>query len=200
MKAILGRKLGMTQMFDEAGNARPVTLIAALPCAVTALRTSERDGYTALQLGSGTAKRLTKALTGHFKASGAQPAFVREFRGESEVKVGDQLDVTQFTPGDKVQVSGTSKGKGFAGTIKRHNFSRGPMTHGSNSRRRPGSIGSMYPQKIFKGKRMAGRMGNERVSVRNLEITVVDAEKNLLAIGGAVPGRRGAMIEIRGAE
>lgn len=200
MKALLGRKVGMTQIFNPDGTSTPVTLLEAGPCQVTFLRTPERDGYSAVQIGFGHSKKPTKSEAGHLKASKAQHRYLREFRAETELSVGDRLDASQFEVGDKVAVTATSKGKGFAGTIKRHNFHRGPMTHGSRNKRRPGSIGSMYPQKIFKGKKMAGRMGNERVTTKNLKVCSVDADSNLLAINGAIPGRKGTLVMIKGSE
>ncbi|MEX2453017.1 MAG: 50S ribosomal protein L3 [Candidatus Saccharimonadales bacterium] len=198
VKALLGRKLGMTQIFTANGEAKAVTLIQAGPCVVTAVRDQLKDGYQAVQIGYGEAKRLNQAQSGHLAKSGANSAVLREIRGEFECAVGDTLDVNTFVPGEKLTVSGVSKGKGFAGTIKRHNFSRGPMSHGSRNKRRPGSIGSMYPQKIFKGKKMAGRMGNENVTLKNLSIEVVDSENHILAIAGAVPGRRGSLLLVKG--
>lgn len=196
MKALLGRKVGMTQQFNDQGESVPVTLVQAGPCFVTQVRTTDKDGYNALQLGLQTAKKVKKPQAGHLRASKARASVLREVRlpetdGQDEqpaYSVGDRLDVSVFEPGDRVMVSGTSKGKGFAGTVKRHNFSRGPLTHGSHSQRRPGSIGSMYPQKIFRGKKMAGRMGNETVTTKNLTIAEVLPEDNLLAIKGAIPG------------
>lgn len=198
MKALIGRKLGMTQIFTENGTVKAVTLVEAGPCAVTDIRTSERDGYEAMQIGLGKTKKLNKAQAGHFKQSKQTPQVVREVRGNYEGAVGDNLDVSLFEVGDGVTVSGVSKGKGFAGTIKRHNFSRGPMTHGSRNQRRPGSIGSMYPQKIFKGKKMAGRMGGDKVTTKGLAVEAIDTEANILAISGAVPGKRGDVVLIKG--
>lgn len=200
MKALIGRKLGMTQIFDDNGQAKAVTLVEAGPCVVTALKTADKDGYAAVQIGFGETKQDKQAQAGHLKASKSEAQYLREIRGEHDLSVGDKVDVTNFQPGDKLKVSGISKGKGFSGTIKRHNFSRGPMSHGSRNKRGPGSIGSMYPQKIFKGKKMAGRMGNEKVTVKNLNLEAVDADNNLLAVGGAVPGRRGSVVMIRGEE
>lgn len=200
MKALIGRKLGMTQIFDEQGQAKAVTLVETGPCVVTALKTEDRDGYAAVQLGFDEEHKANKPKTGHTKSSKKNPRYLREFKGEHELKVGDRLDVTIFQPGEKIVVSGTSKGKGFAGTIKRHNFSRGPETHGSRNQRRPGSIGSMYPQKIYKGRKMPGRMGNDKVTVKNLPLGAVDSDNNLLAIQGAVPGRRGSIVTIKGEE
>ncbi len=198
IKALLGRKLGMTQVFTDKGVARAVTLVEAGPCTVTGIRSEDKDGYEAVQIGFGTAKHINKSQEGHLKKSKSQPSHIREVRQSYDGKVGDSIDVEVFEVGDKVTVTGISKGKGFAGTIKRHNFSRGPMSHGSRNKRRPGSIGSMYPQKIFKGKKMAGRMGGDRVTVKNLGIEAVDSDNKILAISGAVPGRRGEVVLIKG--
>ncbi|MEX0934213.1 MAG: 50S ribosomal protein L3 [Candidatus Saccharimonadales bacterium] len=200
MKAIIGRKLGMTQIFTEDSNAKAVTLVEAGPCSVTAIRSDDKDGYEAIQLGYGEAKNLNKPQQGHQKSAKTSHSYLREFKSGSEVKVGDKIDVSAFEVGDEVRVSGISKGKGFSGVIKRHNFSRGPMSHGSQSKRKPGSIGSMYPQKVFKGKKMAGRMGNEKVTVKGLKIEAIDTTDNLLAISGAIPGKRGNLVVIQGKE
>ncbi len=211
MKALIGRKIGMTQLFADNVAMVPVTLVQAGPCTVTEIRTADKDGYEAVQIGYGEAKKLNKPLSGLFKKSGVKSKIVREFPLKAEVekpadaeqadgalKVGDSLDVKLFNVGDRVAISGTSKGKGFAGTIKRHNFHRGPKTHGSRNYRRPGSIGSMYPQKIFKGKKMAGRMGNDKVTLNNVTIADIDQQQQLLALRGAVPGVRGSFVIIRG--
>jgi large subunit ribosomal protein L3 len=212
VKALLGRKLGMTQLFDENGNVARVTLVEAGPCVVTQIRTGERDGYQAVQIGFGVAKHPAKPQVGHATHDGATPKHLREVRtddtvadvesteGEDGIKVGQQLKVDQFEIGDKIEITGTSKGKGFAGTIKRHNFHRGPKTHGSHNYRQPGSIGSMYPQHVYKGIRMAGQMGGERTTVKGLKVVRIDADKNLLAISGAVPGPRQGIVMIRGAK
>jgi large subunit ribosomal protein L3 len=199
MKALLGTKIGMTQILSEDGVAMPVTLIQAGPCTVTQVKTVEKDGYSAVQVGFGLGKNLSNAVAGHTKASGTTPKHIREFRDielqEGET-VGTQIDVTVFEVGDNVDVTGTSKGKGFAGNIKRNNFAATRRSHGFKGYiRTPGSIGSMYPQKIFKGKRMAGQMGNERVTVKNLKVAFIDKENNLIGVKGAVPGpRRGLVI------
>src|SRR6266571_8274655 len=178
MKALLGTKIGMTQLLQEDGVAVPVTLIQAGPCTVTQVKTVEKDGYSAVQVGFGLGKNLSNAVVGHVKAASTTPKHIREFRDielqEGET-VGTQFDVTVFEVGENVDVTGTSKGKGFAGNVKRNNFSTTRHSHGFKGYiRKPGSIGSMYPQKIFKGKRMAGQMGNERVTVKNLTIAYVD--------------------------
>lgn len=218
MKAILGTKLGMTQLFDESGNVARVTLIQAGPCVVTQVKTLELDGYNAVQLGFGEAKHQPKPQAGHQKAAGSNARTMREIRVKDvqtthpeakareaaaaeamALEVGAQIDVTAFEAGDAVEVTATSKGKGFAGTIKRHNFSRGPKTHGSRNYRAPGSIGSGYPEHVFKGMRMAGHMGHERVTVKGLKVVVVDAKLGLLAISGAVPGPKRGLVMIKGA-
>jgi large subunit ribosomal protein L3 len=207
MPAIIGRKLGMTQVFTEDGTVVPVTVIEAGPCPVTAIREPERDGYSAVQLAFGEAPegKLTKAEVGHLKKAGAGPLrSVVEFRNadlgsEEEPKIGDTVTVESFEPGQKVKVSGTGIGKGFAGTIRRHNFHRGPVSHGSHNVRAPGSIGaSADPARVFKGTRMPGRMGGGRVTQRGLEVVEIDAERNLLLIRGSVPGSRNGVVEVRG--
>jgi large subunit ribosomal protein L3 len=202
MAALLGKKIGMTQLFGEDGRVDRVTVIEAGPCHVTAIRTQERDGYEAVQLGFGDVKekRLTKGELGHLKKADA-PALrhLVEFRDEAgELQVGETVKVDVFEKGQTVKVSGVSKGKGFQGTVKRHNFSRGPVTHGSHNVRAPGSIGaSATPSRVFKGIRGPGQMGNKRVTQRGLEIVDVIADKNLLVVRGSVPGPRGATVEIR---
>ena len=201
MQAIIGRKIGMSQMFGDRGKVIPVTLVEAGPCVVTQLRDAAKDGYTAVQLGFGEAKKLNKPGTGHLKASKAKSSVLREFRWPEQpdgLKVGDTLDVSQFEAGQQVKVTAISKGKGFAGTVKRHNFNTGPKTHGSDDYRTPGSIGSMYPQKVMKGKKMAGRMGHDRVTIKNVKIADVQPEKNLLALTGAVPGANRSIVIIKG--
>ena len=203
MAAILGKKLGMTQFFDpDDGHVERVTVVEAGPCHVTGIRTLDRDGYEAVQLAFGEVreKRITKAELGHLKKADA-PALrhLREFRDEAgELQVGETVTVEAFEKGQKVKVSGTSKGKGFQGTIKRHNFSRGPVSHGSHNVRAPGSIGaSADPSRVFKGIRGPGQMGNERVTQRGLEVVDVRADENLLLLRGSVPGARGTVVEIR---
>jgi len=205
MKALLATKIGMTQLYDAEGRLQSVTVLQAGPCVVTQVKTVASDGYSAAQLGFGNPKHTTKARAGHLKASGAQARFLNEIRtteveaeAETQIKVGDTLTADIFEMGDAVVVTGTSKGKGFAGTIKRHNFHRGPKTHGSHNYRGPGSIGSGYPQHVMKGKKMAGRMGHDRVSVKNLKIAHIDAAQNIIAVTGAVPGPRKGLIIIRG--
>lgn len=202
MKALLGTKIGMTQVVGEDGIVTPVTLIQAGPVTVTQLKTVEKDGYNAVQVGYDEGKKLSKAVAGHVKPAGSNPRVIREVRVETlpeGIKIGDKIDASIFTVGDVVNVTGTSKGKGFAGTVKRHNFNTSKRTHGGNGNvRKPGSIGSMYPQKVFKGKRMAGQMGAERVTVKNLTVTYISAEDNLIGVKGAVPGPRKGLVVIGG--
>jgi large subunit ribosomal protein L3 len=196
---ILGRKVGMTQIFAEDGTMVPVSVVSVEPNTVTALRTVERDGYTAVQVGAGTARKLTKPRLGQLKGL-PRVRNAREFRLDdaSGYEIGQTLDVSLFTAGDSVDVTGVSKGKGFAGTIKRHHFRRGPETHGSDSHRQPGSIGGgTSPGKVFKGTPMAGRMGNDRVTVKQAQIVRVDAVRALLLVKGPVPGPRNALIMVR---
>ncbi|MEJ7753916.1 MAG: 50S ribosomal protein L3 [Candidatus Limnocylindrales bacterium] len=196
---ILGRKVGMTQIFAEDGTMVPVSVVSVEPNTVTALRTVERDGYTAVQVGAGTARKLTKPRLGQLKGL-PRVRNAREFRLDdaSGYEIGQTLDVSLFTAGDSVDVTGISKGKGFAGTIKRHHFRRGPETHGSDSHRQPGSIGGgTSPGKVFKGTPMAGRMGNDRVTVKQAQIVRVDAERALLLVKGPVPGPRNSLIMVR---
>lgn len=206
MKGMIGKKVGMTQIFDEQGNVIPVTVIEAGPCYVTQVRTADRDGYTAVQLGYGETKpkRLTKGQLGHLQKHDL-PALrhLREFRlkGDDafEIEEGTEIKVDVFERGELVDVVGTTKGRGFAGTIKRHGFNRQPKTHGQSDRERaPGSIGMCAaPGRTFKGMRMGGRMGNDRVTMQNLEIAVIDPDKNLLAVKGSVPGSKGGIVVIK---
>lgn len=207
MKALIGKKIGMTHIFDEKGTVVPVTVLEAGPCTVVQVKTPKVDGYSAVQLGFGLDKNINKPLAGHVKASGAVPKVLHEFdlvevpaEGEeaTSIKVGDVLDVNTFEVGQKLAATGTSKGKGFAGTVKRHNFTTGPKTHGSHNYRAPGSIGSGYPQHVMKGKKMAGQMGNEQVTVKNLVIISIDKENNTIAVRGAVPGPRKGIVVLRG--
>lgn len=191
----------MSQIFDEYGNVIPVTLVKAAPNTVLQVKAKEKDGYEALQLGAGERKEknIRKSQRGHFKDLGSF-RFLKEFRiNNLELKRGDKVDVSIFQDGDLVKVSGISKAKGFQGVVKRHGFHGAPATHGTkHAHRQPGSIGATWPQRVIKGMRMAGRMGGVRVSVKNLKIVKVDVENNILAIGGAIPGRRGTLIEVRG--
>jgi large subunit ribosomal protein L3 len=200
--AIIGKKIGMTQVFTEDGTRVPVTVIEAGPCPVTSVRDPERDGYSAVQLAFGEAPehKLTKGELGHLKKADAGPLkTLVEFRDpDTEHAIGEVLTVEQFEPGQRVKVSGVAVGKGFQGTIRRHNFGRGPVSHGSHNVRAPGSIGaSADPARVFKGMRMPGRMGGRRVTQRRLEVVEVDAERNLLLIKGAVPGPKNATVEVR---
>ena len=202
MKGIIGRKLGMTRLFDpETGVVTPVTVIEAGPCPVVQVKTPETDGYTAVQLAFDAVpeRKLTRPKLGHLRKAGAEPhRRLVEFRDATGLSVGETVTVEAFEPGDRVKVSGTSIGKGFAGTIKRHNFARGPVSHGSHNVRAPGSIGaSATPARVFKGQKMAGRMGGKRATQVGLTIQDVDAENNLLLVKGAVPGPKNAVVEIR---
>jgi large subunit ribosomal protein L3 len=202
MPAILARKLGMTQRFLDDGRVERVTVLEAGPCPVTAIRTQERDGYEAVQLAFGRCKEksLTRAELGHLKKANASAhRHLVEFRGEAgELLVGETVKVDVFSPGDKVKVSGLAKGKGFQGTIKRHNFKRGPKSHGSHNVRAPGSIGaSATPSRVFKGLRGAGRMGGGRITQRGLTVVEVIPGRNLMLLRGAVPGPRGGTVEVR---
>jgi large subunit ribosomal protein L3 len=202
MAALLGRKVGMTQVFQEDGRLERVTVVEAGPCPVTAVRTFERDGYEAVQLAFGEVKekRITKAERGHLAKADAPPMrHVREFRDEAgEHQVGEIVTVEAFEKGQHVKVAGVSKGKGFQGTVKRHNFSRGPVSHGSHNVRAPGSIGaSATPSRVFKGIRGPGQMGNKRVTQKGLEVVDVLPEQNLLLLRGSVPGPKGSTVEIR---
>jgi 50S ribosomal protein L3, bacterial len=203
VSTILGRKLGMTQVWDENDNVVPVTVILAGPCTVSQVKTKATDGYDAVQIGFGdiTAKHVNKPMSGHFKAQGVEPMrFLREVRVENgeEYHTGDQVTVANFADVTSVDVIGTSKGKGFQGTIKRWNFACGPITHGSRNQRRPGSIGQCaYPSRVRKGLHMAGHMGDDRVTVKNLKLVRIDAEQNLMLIKGAVPGGKNALVQVR---
>ena len=203
VSTILGRKIGMTQVWDEDDNVVPVTVILAGPCTVSQVKTKETDGYDAVQIGFGDikAKKVNKPMAGHFAKAGVEPMrYLREVRVEdaSEYKPGDQVTVADFADVKSVDVIGTSKGKGFQGTIKRWNFSRGPMTHGSRNQRKPGSIGQCaYPARVRKGLHMAGHMGDERVTVKNLKLVRVDTDQNLLLVKGAVPGGKNALVQVR---
>ncbi|MHB1417342.1 MAG: 50S ribosomal protein L3 [Chloroflexota bacterium] len=197
---ILGRKMGMTQVFTDAGEAVPVTVIEAGPCMITQIRTQEKDGYEAVQLGFGAAKRLSKAERGHLKEM-APLRHLREVAATDieELKVGEQVDVSIFETGELVDVVGVSKGRGFAGVVKRHHFAGGPKTHGQSDRHRaPGSIGAgTTPGRVLKGMRMAGHMGHERVTVQNLQVLQADPERNLMLVQGSVPGPREGLLLIR---
>jgi len=202
LKGLIGKKIGMTQIFDEQGVAQPVTIIEAGPCFVTQVRNPEKDGYTAIQLGFGEVhpKRLTGGELGHLNKKDLPPMrFLREFRSKEEANVGDKVTVEVFAVGERVDVVGTSKGKGFAGTVKRHHFKGGPKTHGQSDRHRaPGSRGAgTTPGRVYKGARSAGHMGSDRVTIQALKIVLVDTERNLLGIKGAVPGGKGGLVLIK---
>ncbi len=203
VKALITRKIGMTSTIGEDGALTAVTLLLAQPNVVTQLKNDETDGYQAMQIGVSGKAKPGKTMAGHLKKAKASVNIIREFRLDElpeELNVGSQITADVFSVGDVVQVTGISKGKGWAGTIKRHNFHRGRKTHGGGSYRRPGSIGSMYPQKIFKGKKMAGQMGHERVTVRNLKIALVNLEKNVIGVAGAVPGPRRGVVLVKEAK
>jgi large subunit ribosomal protein L3 len=204
VQGIIGKKVGMTQVYAEDGRAYPVTVIAAGPCVVVQRKSKQKDGYSAVQLGlvePRKAKKVTKPLKGHFDKAGLPPCRVlREFRVEdgAEVKVGDKVSVEQFAAGDKITVSGVSRGHGFQGVVKRHHFRGGAATHGSMFHRAPGSIGaSAWPSRVLKGMRAGGHMGMEKVTVRNLQVVRVDAGNNLLVVRGSVPGAGGSIVVIR---
>jgi large subunit ribosomal protein L3 len=203
MKGIVGRKLGMTRVFDpDTGTVTPVTVIEAAPCPVVQVKTTDADGYDAVQIAYDAVpeRKLTKPELGHLKKNNVEGAYrhLVELRGQSALVVGEDATVGLFEPGEKVKVSGISHGKGFAGTIKRHNFKRGPKTHGSHNIRAPGSVGqSATPSRVFKGVRMAGRMGGKRATQVGLVVHDVDAERNLLLIKGSVPGPKNGFVEVR---
>ncbi len=200
INGIIGKKLGMTQVFRDSGKAEAVTAVAAGPCTVIQLKTEDKEGYSAAQLGFGQAKKLKSPQKGHLKEMG-EYRYLREFRLEDagDVKVGDKIDVSLFAAGDLVDITGVSKGKGFAGAVKRHGFHGGPKTHGQSDRHRAvGSIGSgTSPGRVLKGSKMPGRMGNDRVTARHLEVIQVDSERNLLLVRGAVPGANNGLLLIR---
>ena len=202
-KAIIGRKVGMTQIFDEKGNVIPVTVIEAGPCSIVQIKSEETDGYNAVQLGFGNVKenKINKPEKGHFTKVKVTPTkHLREFRMDdvSDVKVGDEIKADVFTEGDSVDIQGTTKGKGFQGVIKRHGQHRGPMGHGSMYHRRPGSMGSTStPGRVHKGKKLPGHMGVDTITIQNLEVVNVDLDKNVLLVKGSVPGANGAILKIR---
>jgi large subunit ribosomal protein L3 len=201
MKTLIGTKIGMTQVLADDGVMIPVTIVSAGPLTVTQVKSVDSDGYNAVQVGYGEGRNLSNAVGGHVKAAQVTPKIIKEIRVDElpEISVGDKITAEIFSVGDVVDVTGTSKGKGWAGTIKRHNFERHRKTHGGKGNtRRPGSIGSMYPQKVFKGKKMAGQMGHEQVTVKNLSVAYVDAAKNLIGIKGAVPGARKGIVIVKG--
>jgi large subunit ribosomal protein L3 len=203
MKTIIGRKIGMTQIFDETGKVIPVTVIEAGPCVVAQVKSVETDGYNAIQLGFGDVKesKLNRPEKGHFKkANLSLKKHLREFRMDSleGINVGDEIKVDTFVAGDRIDVQGTSKGKGFQGVIKRHGQSRGPMGHGSMYHRRPGSMGpTSTPGRVFKGKKLPGHMGRVTVTIQNLDVVKVDLDKNAILVKGSVPGAKGAILKLK---
>ena len=205
MKAIIGKKIGMSRIFNKKGNAVPVTLILTGPCFVTQIKKTEKDGYNAVQIGYGEGKKINKPEEGHLKKADKKIAekklkYLKEIKIDEneEVKVGQEMNVDLFGEGDKVQVTSQSKGKGFAGTIKRHGFHGSPSSHGhKHDLRKPGAIGAAFPEHVMKGVKMAGRMGDDKKSVSNLEVVSVDKEKNILALKGAVPGARNTLVLIK---
>jgi large subunit ribosomal protein L3 len=200
VKALITRKVGMTSIIDDKGALIGVTLLSAHPNVITQIKSTEIDGYNAVQVGAEEVKKASKPLSGHFKKANALPKIIREIRVTElpeEAKIGEKLNADLFSVGDMVDVTGTSKGKGFAGTIKRHNFHRGRKTHGGRSYRRPGSIGSMYPQRIFPGKKMAGQMGHEQVTTKKLKIALVDMELNVIGVEGSVPGPKKGIVFLK---
>lgn len=202
-KGLIGKKIGMTQIFNEEGKVIPVTVIEAGPCVVSQVKTEETDGYNSIQLGFGAIKesKVNKPERGHFTKANIAPArYLREFRVDSieDVKVGDELKADIFMAGDKIDIQGTSKGKGFQGVIKRHGQHRGPMGHGSMYHRRPGSMGAnSTPGRVFKGKKLPGHMGAETVTIQNLEVIKVDLDKNIILVKGSVPGAKGSILKIK---
>lgn len=203
-KGILGKKLGMTQVFNEEGEAVPVTVIEAGPCVVLQVKREEHEGYNAIQLGFDDQKehRANKPMLGHAKKAGTAPKrYIREIRDVNldDYEVGKEVKVDIFAKGEKVDIVGTSKGKGFAGSIKRHKQRRGPMSHGSHYHRGPGSLGAIDPMRVFKGRKLPGRMGGERVTIQNLEVVDVDVDRNLLLVKGSIPGTKNSYITIKSA-
>jgi large subunit ribosomal protein L3 len=203
VKALITTKLGMTSTISDDGAFQAVTLLSVEEHTVISHKTDEKDGYTAVQMGAMTAKKLSKSVTGHVKNSKVMPKVIREFRIDQipeELSVGSKVSADVFSVGDDVTATGTTKGKGWAGTIRRHNFHRGRKTHGGRSYRRPGSIGSMYPQHIFKGSRMAGQLGHVKVTTKGLKIALVDMERGVIGVTGAVPGPRKSIVILKEAK
>jgi large subunit ribosomal protein L3 len=202
LKTLITRKVGMTSTIDENGVVKAVTLLSFNEHTVISVKNTEKDGYAAIQVGTETAKKMNKSIIGHVKNSKVMPKIIREFRlkddSENITNVGDKLSADVFSIGDLVDVSGLNKGKGWAGTIKRHNFKRGRKTHGGRSYRRVGSIGSMYPQHVFKGKKMPGQMGHVQTTVKNLKVALVDTDLNVIGVYGAVPGPKKAILMVKG--
>lgn len=204
LNTLITRKVGMTSTIDENGAVKAVTLLSFDDQTVISVKNTEKDGYAAIQVGTETAKNMNKSLIGHVKNSKVMPKIIREFRlkddSENTTNVGDKLSADVFSVGDIVDVTGLNKGKGWAGTIKRHNFKRGRKTHGGRSYRRVGSIGSMYPQHVFKGKKMPGQMGGKQVTVKNLKVAIVDTELKVIGVFGAVPGPKKSILMVKGAK
>ena len=204
MKALIARKVGMTSTINEDGAVEAITLLSVQDHTVISHKTEERDGYTAVQVGTETAKKLPKSVTGHVKNAKVMPKIIREFRMTEipeELNVGSKISADVFSVGDSVQVTGLTKGKGWAGTIRRHNFHRQRKTHGGKGNtRKPGSIGSMYPQHIFKGSKMAGRLGHEQITVKGLKIALVDSELGVIGVTGSVPGPKKGLIVVKEAK
>ena len=202
LKTLITRKVGMTSTIDENGVVKAITLLSFNEHTVISVKNTEKDGYAAIQVGTETAKKMNKSIIGHVKNSKVMPKIIREFKlkddSENITNVGDKLSADVFSIGDLVDVSGLNKGKGWAGTIKRHNFKRGRKTHGGRSYRRVGSIGSMYPQHVFKGKKMPGQMGHVQTTVKNLKVALVDTDLNVIGIYGAVPGPKKAILMVKG--
>jgi len=202
LRTLITRKVGMTSTIDENGVVKAVTLLSFNEHTVISVKNTEKDGYAAIQVGTETAKKMNKSIIGHVKNSKVMPKIIREFRlkddSENIPNVGDKLSADVFSIGDLVDVSGLNKGKGWAGTIKRHNFKRGRKTHGGRSYRRVGSIGSMYPQHVFKGKKMPGQMGHVQTTVKNLKVALIDTDLNVIGVYGAVPGPKKAILMVKG--
>jgi len=196
MRAILGRKIEMTRIFDKQGQEIPVTLIEVKENVVTGIKTANKEGFSAIQLAAGEKKRLNKPEKGQFDRMKIKPAKVFEVKSEQKYQIGDRLKPDIFHEGEKINISGVSKGKGFAGTVKRHHFHLGPKTHGSNNYRQPGSIGSAFPQRVIKGRRMAGHLGAKNVTTKNLEVVKIIPEKSLIFLRGAVPGPRHTWVKL----
>ena len=196
MKAIIGRKIGMTRIYTEEGNAVPVTLVVAEPNTVTQIKTEEKEGYNSVQIALEDKKKINKPQAGHLAKAKIKSRVLKEFNLEGENQVGSKIDLTLFKKGDLINVTSISKGKGFAGTVKRHHFHLGPKTHGSNNYRQPGSIGSMYPQRVIKGRRMAGHLGSQKSTVKNIKIADINPEQNVLMLNGAVPGPNKGIVYI----
>lgn len=203
MKALITRKVGMTSTIAEDGVVQAITLLSVADHTVLQQKTAEKDGYTAVQVGTETVKNMGKSLAGHVKNAKVMPKIIREFRLDTipeELNVGSKISADVFSVGDTVHVTGLTKGKGWAGTIRRHNFHRGRKTHGGRSYRRPGSIGSMYPQRIFKGTRMAGQLGHEQITVRNLKVALIDTELGVIGVTGSVPGPKKGILLVKEAK